>query len=95
MAWTTMTHGRDGDFVIRVEPWNRPQTSSQMTNVVSSLARLQRVMGRNHSWILRVRRSTDDPFGPVIHEEGIHGRAAVPEAIERVELAIRNGTLNT
>ena len=93
MAWTVVAHGSGVDFVIRVDPWNLPDGRSD--SWTSTVAFVQRAVERNHSWTLRVRRFSDDPFGPVIHEERIDKRSQVPEAISRVERAIHSGALRS
>ena len=92
MAYLSEVGGPAGDFVIRAEPWGIPQGLLGFVSNVHEFAFIRRALKRDHSWIVRVRQRSDDPFGAVVHEERVMNKAAVPTAIARLESAIRDGS---
>jgi hypothetical protein len=51
------------------------------------------MLKKDHSWVIRVRRYSDDPFGPVIHEERVADPTNVKGTIQRLEKTIHDGGL--
>jgi hypothetical protein len=91
VAYTAEASGPAGTFVIRAEPRGIPHGCLGFVSSVRGLAFLRRLVTRNHSWVIRVRRWDDDPFGAVVYEERVIGKAVVPLSIARVATAIRGG----
>ena len=93
MGWTVTARGRTGDFVIRVDHWNRSPGFFGGSSLATVLEPIERAVRRDHSFTLRVRRAADDPFGPTIHEEPVRERSEVVDAIARTEERLRSGEI--
>ena len=57
------------DFVIRAEPTGMPQGLASLSIWVELAVRVRRLITRERSWTVRVRRRSDDRFGEVVHDE--------------------------
>ena len=60
--------GKDA-FVIRAEPTGVPTDASSLSIWVGLVVQVRRLIKRDQTWMVRVRRSDDDPFGDIVHEE--------------------------
>ncbi len=88
---TTLTVG-GATFLIRTEPAGIPQglgTASQTITLLSLAWR--RLVLRDHSWHLRVRRFHDDPAGPVLHDEIATSAEDAKERLAQLGDAIKSG----
>jgi hypothetical protein len=72
-------------FVIRADPWNR--------QTIPWIEFLERVVRRDFSWMVRVRRSAEDPWGAVCHEERVARRSDVRQVVQRIERELHRGSL--
>ncbi len=76
-------------YVIRAEPSGVPGGVGSLSIWIELLAQIRRLLTRERSWTVRVRRRDDDPFGAIIHEEtvpdGIQARAKVQELKQQIE----------
>jgi hypothetical protein len=77
-------------YVIRAEPSGMPKGAGSLSIWVELFVHLQRLVARDRSWTVRVRRHADDPFGTVLHEEtaqdATQARARVAELKQQIEL---------
>jgi len=90
VAWTVEVWSSTGAYVVRAEPWNAYQDGVG-TNWTHTYRFLERLIARNHSWTVRVRRRGDDPFGPVLYSENVKKRRGVPQMLRRVEQGLQRG----
>jgi hypothetical protein len=76
-------------YVIRAQPSGMPKGVGSLSIWVELLVHLQRLVARDRSWTVCVRRHADDPFGAVAHEETasdeMQARARVAELKQRIE----------
>jgi len=84
MRYLGEVHGPQGSFFVRAEPWNYLAPGW--------IGPVERLVEHDHSWVIHVRSYYDDPFGPIAYEEKVP-KDQVASAVERVERAIRSGTL--
>jgi hypothetical protein len=81
-------HGVSGDFLVRAAPWN---SDNSLSGLGPWFLPVERLIRRDHSWVIRVRRYFDDPLGPVVYEQSVENKDTVVAAIEQVETMIRSG----
>ena len=93
-ADVTMIPSGGETFVLRAEPSGTPQNASMMSATFTALSLLwRRVVRRDRTWVLRVRRHADDPLGAVLHEEVLAPAEEAKQRVEELHRAIASGDL--
>jgi hypothetical protein len=88
VGYVVEVHGASGAFLIRAEPWN---SDNALSGLGPWYLPVERLLRRDHSWVIRVRRYFEDPFGPVVYQKRVENKNAVAPAIRHVEALIRGG----
>ena len=88
VAYLVEVHGVSGAFFIRAEPWN---SDNALSGLGPWYLPVERLIRRDHSWVIRVRSYLDDPFGPVVYLQPVENKNAVAAAIGHLETLIRGG----
>lgn len=76
-------------YVIRAEPTGVPTGVGSLSIWIELLVQVRRLLTRDRSWTVRVRRRDDDPFGAIALEETvpdeIRARARTVELKQQIE----------
>jgi hypothetical protein len=84
---------RGDAYVIRAKPTGMPSGVASLSSWVELVVDVRRLVTRNRTWTVLVRRRADDPFGVVIHEEVVVDEKHAQARVEEVALEIRSGTI--
>lgn len=90
---TEEVRGPQGRFVVRTERRGVPINATLLAGAADIVLRFRRLLRRDQAWLVRVRRKTQDPFGPDVFSEVVPDKAHLGAAWDRAVAAIRAGTL--
>lgn len=76
-------------YVIRAEPAGMPQSPLFLSSVALLVAGALRLLRRDRTWVVRVRRRVDDPLGASVHEEILPSRDAALAEVQALHEQIR------
>ncbi len=80
-------------YVIRAEPSGMPRGVASLSTWVELVVDLRRLVTRDRTWTVLVRRRADDPFGVVIHEEVVVDEKRAQARVEEVAREIGSGSI--
>lgn len=80
-------------YVIRAEPGGMPQSPLFLSSLALTIAGVLRLLRRDRTWVVRVRRRADDPLGASVHEEILPSRDAALAQVQGLYDRIRLGDL--
>ena len=78
-------------FVIRAEPSGVPTGVGSLSMWMELVVHIRRFVKRDQTWMIRVRRSEDDPFGNVVHQEVAADKDAARKRVAEIKGEIRCG----
>ena len=78
-------------FVIRAEPSGVPTGVGSLSIWVELVVQVRRFIRRGHTWMIRVRRTGDDPFGNVVHQEVAADEQHARVRVDEIKDGIRSG----
>jgi hypothetical protein len=82
------------DYVIRMEPTGLMESSlPTLSSLARACAALRRLVRRDRTWTITVRKRSDDPFGPVTHREVAPSRDDAAQRAAVVVARVRAGEL--
>ncbi len=88
---TTVTSAGE-TFLIRTEPAGMPQGFGMASQTLTALwLAWTRLVRRDRSWHLRVRRFSDDPAGPILHHDVAASAEEAKQWLTLLREAIRSG----
>jgi hypothetical protein len=61
---------------------------------VELVVQIRRFIRRDQTWTIRVRRSADDPFGYVVHQEIAANEDHARKRVDEIKAEIRSGRLS-
>ena len=71
------------DYVVRTEPTGLMESPvTTLSSIASTFTALRRLVRRDRTWAIAIRRRSDDPFGPTVHREVLPSRE---DAVRRTE----------
>ena len=82
-------------YVIRAEPTGVPTGVGSLSLWVELALRVRRFIRRDQTWTVRVRRSEDDPFGDVLHQEVMSHESHARRRAEEIKDEIRSGQFSS
>ena len=80
-------------YVIRAEAGGMPQSPLFLSSLALQVAAVIRLLRRDRTWVVRVRRRVVDPLGTPVHEEILPSRDAAFAEVQRLYDRIRLGDL--
>lgn len=80
--------------VIRAEPSGVPTDVGSLSIWVELVFQIRRFISRDQTWTIRVRRSRDDPFGHVVHQEIAADEDYARKRVDEIKAEIRSGQLS-
>lgn len=80
-------------FVIRAEPSGVPTGVGSLSIWVELVVQIRRFIKRDQTWTIRVRKSRDDPFGNVVHQEIAADENHARRRVDELKAEIRSGQL--
>jgi hypothetical protein len=90
----TFVHSSGESFVVRTEPAGIPQGLAAASQTLTEISLLwTRIVRRDRSWHIRVRRYVDDPAGPVLYHETATSSDDALQRLERLREVIATGRL--
>lgn len=79
-------------LLIRTEPVGTPQGIGNASSTYTALSLAwHRVVRRDRRWSLRVRRFSDDPTGPILHEEYAPDASSAARQLDALVERLRSG----
>lgn len=80
-------------YVIRAQPTGMPRGVASLSSWVELVVDLRRLLLRDRTWTVLVRRRPDDPFGVVIHHEVVVDEKRAGARVGELAREIRSGTI--
>jgi hypothetical protein len=81
-------------YVIRSEPTGMMESPvTTLSSVAQAFAAARRLIRRDRTWTIAVRKRSDDPFGPTVHREVAPSRETAMDRAQEVEALLRSGEL--
>lgn len=77
-------------FVIRAEPSGVPTGVGSLSIWVELVVQIRRFIRRDQTWTIRIRRSRDDPFGNVVHQETAADEDHARKRVDEIKAEIRS-----